>query len=247
MRTMARLVRPDALYKQLATELREAIHKGDYPPGTLLPSENALVERYEVSKPTVRLALSALRGEGLIKVVNGKGSYVRDTAGNAPATTVHRDPGDPWQGVHPTGKPEHSRQEADARLAALLGTQEGEPLFIQDRTAQDLTTGRTVLTRRILPFTVAEGTLLETQPYPDRTELLTILREAYGETTTRIYTRAYLPRPDEGTALNMLDATPVLETTWITAGAKGQILLAEVENANSEGICYAYDLFRDRS
>jgi len=241
---MARLVRPDALYKQLATELREAIHKGDYPPGTLLPSENTLVERYGVSKPTVRLALSALRGEGLIKVVNGKGSYVRETADTTPATIVHRDINDPWHGVHPTGEPEHSRQEADARVAALLGIQTGEPLFIQDQTAQDLATGRNVLTCRILPFSVAESTSLETSPYPDRTELLAILREAYGELSTRISTRAYLPHPDEATALNMLDATPVLETTWATSDTDGRILLAETECANAESVHYTYEKSR---
>ena len=237
---MARLVRPDALYKQLANELREAIHKGDYPPGTLLPSENTLVQRYGVSKPTVRLALSALRGEGLIKVVNGKGSYVRDTAGNAPATIVHRDINDPWHGIHPTGEPEHSRQEADPRIAALLGIQEGEPLFIQDQTAQDLTTGRTVLTRRILPFTIAEGTSLETHPYPDRAELFDILRESYGELTTQLYTRAYLPHPDQASTLNMMEATPVHEITWTTMAPDGRVLLAETETANAEAVHYTY-------
>ena len=244
---MARLVRPDALYKQLANELREAIHKGDYPPGTLLPSENTLVERYGVSKPTVRLALSALRGEGLIKVVNGKGSYVRDTAGNAPATIVHRDVNDPWHGIHRTGEPEHSRQEADPRIAALLGIQTGEPLFVQDQTAQDLATGRTILTRRILPFSVAEGTSLETHSYPGRADLLTILREAYGELSTQLCTRAYLPHPDEASALKMLDATPVLETAWVTQGSDRRTLLAELERANADGVHYTYDIGRSKS
>jgi GntR family transcriptional regulator len=237
---MAKLVRPDALYKQLASELREAIHQGDYPPGTPLPSENVLVERYGVSKPTVRLALAALRGEGLIKVVNGKGSYVRDTVGTAPAIIVYRDLSDPWHGVHSTGEPEHSRLEADARLAALLGVEQHEPLFILDQSAQDLATGRTVLTRRIVPFSVTEGISLENHPYPDRNELLRILREAYGELVTQIYTRAYLPHPDQATALNMLDATPVLETTWTTLAPNGRALLAETETANAEGVQYAY-------
>jgi GntR family transcriptional regulator len=237
---MARLVRPDALYKQLANELREAIHQGEYMPGTLLPSENTLVERYGVSKPTVRLALSALRGEGLIKVVNGKGSFVRDAAATAPAVIVTRDPGDPWHGIQPAGQPEHSRQEADPRLAALLGTEVHEPVFIQDQTAQDLATGRTVLTRRILPFTVAEGTSLETEPYPERAQLLSILSGAYGELSAQLHTRAYLPHPDEATALNILEAAPVLETTWTTTAPDGRVLLAETETANAEGVHYAY-------
>lgn len=237
---MPRLVRPDALYKQLANELREAIHKGDYMPGTLLPSENALVERYGVSKPTVRLALSALRGEGLIKVVNGKGSFVRDAVATAPAVIVRRHAADPSQGIQPTGQPERSRLEADTRLAALLGIEQHEPMFILDQTAQDLATGRTVLTRRILPFSVAEDTSLETEPYPERAQLLSILREKYAELSTTFYTRAYLPHPDEAAALGMLEATPVLEISWITAATDGRILLAETERANAEAVHYTY-------
>lgn len=236
---MPKLVRPDALYKQLANELREAIHKGEYLPGTLLPSENVLVERYGVSKPTVRLALSALRGEGLIKVVNGKGSFVRDTAATAPAVIVRRDAADPWQGVQLTGEPERSRLEADPRLAALLGIELHEPMFVLDQSAQDLATGRTVLTRRILPFSVAEDTSLETEPYPERTQLLNLLREKYGELSSTVYTRAYLPHPDEAAALGMLEATPILETTWTTS-AEGRILLAETERANAEAVHYTY-------
>lgn len=237
---MPKLVRPDALYKQLANELREAIHKGEYLPGTLLPSENALVERYGVSKPTVRLALSALRGEGLIKVVNGKGSFVRDASATAPAVIVHRDAGDPWQGILPTGEPERFRLEADPRLAALLGIEQHEPMFVLDQPAQDLATGRTVLTRRILPFSVAEGTTLETEPYPERAELLSILRQKYGEPSPTLHTRAYLPYPDEAAALGMLEATPALETMWLSVSADGRRLLAETERANAEGVQYAY-------
>lgn len=235
---MAKLVRPDALYKQLANELREAIHKGEYMPGTLLPSENALVERYGVSKPTVRLALSALRGEGLIKVVNGKGSFVRDAAATAPAVIVHRDAADPWQGLQPAGQPERFRLEADPRLAGLLGIGHHEPVFVLDQTAQDVATDRTVLTRRILPFSVAEGTSLETEPYPERAQLLSILREQHGELSTTLYTRAYLPHPDEAAALGMLEATPVLEITWLTSGPNRRLLFAETERANAEGVHY---------
>ena len=238
--TMAKLARPEALYKLLASELRDAIHTGEYAAGTLLPSENTLVERYGVSKPTVRLALSTLRGEGLIRVVNGKGSYVRDTPTTTPPVTVTRDPHDPTHGITLTGQPEHSRHEADGRIAALLGIDEQDPLYILDRTATDDATGRTVLTRRILPFTATEGTTLETQPHPDRPELLRVLRDKHGELTTHLLTRAYLPHPDEATTLGIPEATPVLETTWLTQDPGGYTVLAEIERANADGVHYAF-------
>lgn len=133
-----------------------------------------------------------------------------------------------------------SRLEADPRLAALPGIEQHEPLFILDQAVQDLATGRTVLTRRILPFSVAEGTSLETEPYPERAHLLSILREQHGELSTMLYIRAYLPYPDEAATLGMLDATPVLETIWLTSGLGGRILFAEIERASAEGIHYAY-------
>jgi GntR family transcriptional regulator len=55
----------------IAQELREAIRNGEYPPGSPLPSEARLSERFRVSRGTVRHALAALRVEGLI--VGGRG------------------------------------------------------------------------------------------------------------------------------------------------------------------------------
>jgi GntR family transcriptional regulator len=55
----------------IAQELREAIRSGEYPPGSPLPSEARLSERFKVSRGTVRHALATLRVEGLI--VGGRG------------------------------------------------------------------------------------------------------------------------------------------------------------------------------
>ncbi|WP_407697638.1 GntR family transcriptional regulator [Streptomyces corynorhini] len=48
------------------------------------PPETKLIERYGGSQPTVRKAISALRAEGLVDVIQGKGCY----AGAVPATAV---------------------------------------------------------------------------------------------------------------------------------------------------------------
>ncbi|GAA1959967.1 GntR family transcriptional regulator [Catenulispora subtropica] len=55
-----------ALYQTVAAKLRDAIADGSYPPGSRLPSEHAIAERYGASRNTVRRAFAALREDGLI-------------------------------------------------------------------------------------------------------------------------------------------------------------------------------------
>lgn len=57
--------------------LRKHIIEGVYPEGSLLPSENELCSTHEVTRPTVRQALSRLANEGYIIKHQGKGSIVR--------------------------------------------------------------------------------------------------------------------------------------------------------------------------
>jgi GntR family transcriptional regulator len=64
-------------YAQVVSEIKRRIERGEYPPGTLLPSEHQLVASFEVSRPTIVKALSALRQDGWIDTQQGKGSFVR--------------------------------------------------------------------------------------------------------------------------------------------------------------------------
>ena len=57
--------------------LRKHIVEGVYPEGSLLPSENELCSTHDVTRPTVRQALSRLANEGYITKHQGKGSIVR--------------------------------------------------------------------------------------------------------------------------------------------------------------------------
>ncbi len=53
---------------------------GDFRPGGLLPSEEALTKEYEVSRITVRRALAIMTEEGLIVRKRGKGTFVSKNA-----------------------------------------------------------------------------------------------------------------------------------------------------------------------
>ena len=59
-------------------ELRQAIVKGTYNPGSQLPTEEELGEILGVSRTVVREALRALEDEGLITRRHGVGTFVRN-------------------------------------------------------------------------------------------------------------------------------------------------------------------------
>ncbi|WP_241699759.1 FadR/GntR family transcriptional regulator [Tabrizicola fusiformis] len=56
--------------------IRRAIANGEYGADERLPGENALAERFEVSRPVIRAALKRLRDEGLIVSRQGAGSFI---------------------------------------------------------------------------------------------------------------------------------------------------------------------------
>lgn len=53
-------------YEQVAAQLREAILSGAVTPGSELPSERELTDRFGVARTTVREALRALQAQGLV-------------------------------------------------------------------------------------------------------------------------------------------------------------------------------------
>jgi DNA-binding FadR family transcriptional regulator len=62
---------------QVARELGRRIVAGTFEPNTLIEDENALAERYQVSRVVVRDAVKILVGKGLLDVRRGIGTKVR--------------------------------------------------------------------------------------------------------------------------------------------------------------------------
>lgn len=79
---------PLPLYYQVATLVRNEILSGVWPAESRLPTEEALVERYRVSRPTIRKAKSLLAEEGFIRDIKGSGCYVnsQETWNTTPPT-----------------------------------------------------------------------------------------------------------------------------------------------------------------
>jgi GntR family transcriptional regulator len=68
---------PVPLYHQLKTALLRDIEAGCWRPGDRMPTEDALIERFQVSKITVRQALRDLTQLGYIRREQGRGTFVQ--------------------------------------------------------------------------------------------------------------------------------------------------------------------------
>jgi DNA-binding FadR family transcriptional regulator len=75
------------LADHLVEHLVAAIVNGEHPPDSQLPPEGRLAELFDVSRLTVREAVKALRGKGLVRVEQGRGTFV-----NRPALWSPLDP-----------------------------------------------------------------------------------------------------------------------------------------------------------
>lgn len=71
------------LSEQLADALAVSIRDGQLSAGQRLPTEQALVERFGVSRTVVREALSRLKTLGLVESRQGSGAYVKATSRQA--------------------------------------------------------------------------------------------------------------------------------------------------------------------
>ncbi|MCL6631352.1 MAG: FadR family transcriptional regulator [Alicyclobacillus herbarius] len=68
------------LYYRIAQQIRGMIEEGVLRPGDRLPPLAELAEQFGCSRATVREALGALRGQGLVEFRHGNGTYVRTAA-----------------------------------------------------------------------------------------------------------------------------------------------------------------------
>lgn len=64
------------LYSQLKNLIIEKIESGEYPEDSKIPSEQEFCAMYDISRPTVRQAISELTNNGVLYKKKGKGTFV---------------------------------------------------------------------------------------------------------------------------------------------------------------------------
>ncbi len=126
-------------YAQVVAEIQRRIEKGDYPAGSLLPSEHQLVAEFGVSRPTIVKALSALRQDGWIDTQQGRGSFVRGRPALAGAQRTR--PAESTLDL-PESALSGELVQAGVKLApayvtTLLGLEPGSRAFLRQRLLSD--------------------------------------------------------------------------------------------------------------
>lgn len=71
-------VKPSFLYEQVMINIKDMIKSGQLHPNEKIPNENELCELFEASRITIRRALKELENEGVIEILHGKGTFVKN-------------------------------------------------------------------------------------------------------------------------------------------------------------------------
>ncbi|TGB03765.1 phosphonate metabolism transcriptional regulator PhnF [Halobacillus salinus] len=69
---------PMPMYYQIQEDLKQRMDSGEFVPGTMIPSERELSEHYDVSRMTVRQAMTNMVNDGYLYREKGKGTFIAE-------------------------------------------------------------------------------------------------------------------------------------------------------------------------
>jgi GntR family transcriptional regulator len=221
-----------AKYVRIADDLRQAIERGDHPPGSTLPGETELVSKYQVSRGTVRQAIAMLTNEGLVTPMPGIGTIVRETIPIEMAYTAAA--ASPTWATSNAGDSTASDQlvsaaweAADTEIADRLDIPASSRVLHRIR-HQSRGAGVAQVMDQWIPEPVVTairsqtGTDLADKDNLPTADLFTLMKQAAqppAETTETIGAR--MPSPTERDLLQLPPGVPVLTTLRVTRDKKG--------------------------
>ncbi len=221
---------PRARYQQIADQLREAIQRGDYAPGDPIPSETQLVEKYGLSRPTIRQAIAILRAEGLLRVEHGRGAFVRQRPPVRRTSRTRYQQSLRTQTLLTAGLTSEITQTTRAippvEVAVLLDIDEDAEAFARRRILRTPDGTAVEIATSWFPLQIVQAAplLAETRPIPSA--LFAYVEEQTGRTYTTGTERigARMPTPSEATALGLPVGIPVLTVVFAARDERDQPL-----------------------
>lgn len=127
---------PIPLYYQLKGFILSDIQNGTYPIGSCIPTELEIQKRFQISRTTIRQAITELVQEGWLERQTSKGTYVTSPP-NSPDYIKDFEPF--YQQISKTGKTPSTEllnlniSEATAEIAAYLDISPGEKVIFLSR------------------------------------------------------------------------------------------------------------------
>lgn len=212
------------LWRQIYRAIEEEIAAGSHLAGSRLQTEAQLSQRFGVNRHTVRRALEELSRNGLIRVEQGRGSFVAEEVFDyevAPRTRFSE-----WIRRHnkePSGRIVDLREiVAEASIAAGLEVRAGARVVRLERLG--LADGRPVsVATHHFPAARFPGLMNALRSAPTITEALALEGVSdYRRRSTRVTAR--LPHPDEATLLETPRNRPLLVTENVNVDQNGVVV-----------------------
>ncbi|MCQ4207830.1 GntR family transcriptional regulator [Streptomyces longispororuber] len=212
-------------YVRLAQTLQGRIEDGTYPPGSLVPSENQLVQAFGMSRPTVVRALDLLKRDGWLESRQGFGTIVR----GRPEAVEQKDQRgrealERAESVASGRLIEVDQVPVPSRVAAALGVPKRAKVLVRRLLIEE--DGEPVeLSSSYFPVGFAEGTsLADPAPLAEglRAHLEARKKIRFDHVTERISAR--LPSEEEAVLLALPSGEPVLSVLVIACDVSGQAL-----------------------
>ncbi len=212
-----------ALWRQIANRLQADIGAGRYPPGGKLPTEAELSQQFRVNRHTVRRALEELSRGGLVRVEQGRGSFVAEDVleyAVEPRTRFSE-----WikrHNMEPSGRLLQLKETAaDTHIANGLGIRSGSRVILLERLG--FADERPVsLSQHYFPARM-RGLLDALRTQPTITEALkSVGIMDYLRQLTRVTAR--LPSAEEAELLRTARNRPLLVTENVNVDRAGTVV-----------------------
>ena len=212
------------LWRQIATALQNDIAAGTYQPGAQLPTEAELSQHFGVNRHTVSRALEELTRAGLVRVEQGRGSFVAEDVleyAVEPRTRFSE-----WIRRHnkePSGRVLQLKEiTADSTIAGWLGIRPGGRVVLLERLgfADDRPVS---LASHYFPQVRLRGVLAALRDNARITDALTSIGvDDYLRQMTRVTAR--LPSAEEADLLRMPRNRPLLVTDNVNVDREGTVV-----------------------
>lgn len=227
----------EALYKQLADEIRGQIRSGIYRVGDRIPSEAELQDQYGISRETARLGVGLLRVEGLVVTSQGRRTFVVDPRtlpiryrpGIVHSREVLRQGPDQdgftaelaGMGLEGSQRITVERRGAPQDIADRLGLSPGDPVVLRHRLQS--VPGRPPATADSwIPAELVEGTEVMSPEDVKRGTDQVMAELGYPGMARRDVITARFPTPEEAQELGIEGGVPVVlvHSVKFTAGRR---------------------------
>jgi GntR family transcriptional regulator len=225
------------LYAQIADALRADIRSGLYSPGIALPSERKLMDRFGVTRATIRNALAQLRAEGLLTIERGAGAFVRTPSPVrrivGPDRFLRRDREEGKAAYVAEMERERRRPEVEvievarvkvpAEVGELMGLEAGAEVVRRHR--RYLASGAPLeLATSYIPWTLAKGTAIAKRDSGPG-GIYARLEEAGHEIASfEEQITARMPTPEERVQLQIPEGVPVIRVVRRAFDADRRVL-----------------------